>query len=204
MSYSSRRSGPPSWFIFLIAIAIVFGIYYLFIGVRDFLASGGMSRMDATQAAAIEATSTVEQRLLQVDLPTRRPTGTPTPECQTFVVSVPSAIVREQPSTTSRLVESLPEGSEVCVIQREGDTDWYLIDQNTLTNRIEAAYMRADLIVPLNPTPTPSNTPTSIPTITATFTPSVTPTPTATLTPDPDEATRPSEPDTPEDAPVSS
>jgi hypothetical protein len=119
-------------------------------------------------------------------------------------VSVPSAIIRDQPSTAGRLLDSLPEGSEVCVIQLAEGTNWYLVDTNTLTNRIDAGYMRDDLIVPLNPTPTPSDTLTPIPSITLTFTPSPTFTPSATHTPDPDEVTE--EPDlvTPEDAPVSS
>lgn len=203
MSYSSRRNGPPSWFIFLIAIAIVFGIYYVFIEARDFFASGAQSPINATQAAELEATATIERRLAQDALPTRRPTGTPTPECQTFVVNVPSAIIRDQPSTAGRLLESIPEGTEVCVIQREGATDWYLIDRNTITTRIEVGYMRDDLIEPLNPTPTPSNTAPPPPSITPTFTPSATLTPTITPT---SEATATPEPRdvTPQDAPVSS
>ncbi|MCA9885682.1 MAG: SH3 domain-containing protein [Anaerolineae bacterium] len=203
MSYSSRRSGPPSWFIFLIAIAIVFGIYYVFIEARNFFASGALSPINATQEAELEATATIERRLAQDALPTRRPTTTPPPECQIFVVSVPSAIVRDQPSTAGRLLESIPEGTEVCVIQREGSSDWYLIDRNTITNRIEVGYMRDDLVDPLNPTPTPSDTMPPPPSITPTFTPSITPIP--TITPTSQAALTPVPLDvTPQDAPVSS
>lgn len=185
MSYSSRRGGgPPTWFVFLVGVAFVFGVYYLYSGARNFFESGGLSIMRATQEAQRQSTATVESLLdISSELPTQRPTSTPIPECQTFIVNVPSAIVRQQPSTNSRIVETFDNGTEICVIAQEAGTDWYLIDVNPITRRIDVGYMRNDLMVPLNPTPTPSNTPPPLPTITPTPTPTRTPTPPPTDTP---------------------
>jgi len=183
MGYSSRYSGgPPAWFVFLIGIALVLGGYYLFIGARDFFASGGLSRLDAEQQAAQEATATIERRLAVNALPTRRPTSTPPPACQYYLVDVPTAIVRQLPTTNSSVLESLDVGTEVCVIQQEPGTEWYLVDRNPLTQRIEPAYMRQDLLRPRDPTPTPSPTPQPLATITptSTATSTVTPKPTET------------------------
>ena len=105
MSYSSRRGdGPPAWFIFLLAVALIFGIYYLWAGLQNYLTTGGLSVAEATEISQFDVTATaVRQMALQAALPTRRPTSTPKPPCQEFEVIVPSAIVRREPTTSSSM-----------------------------------------------------------------------------------------------------
>ncbi|MCY3781193.1 MAG: hypothetical protein OXG78_12845, partial [Chloroflexi bacterium] len=52
-----RRSGPPSWFVILVGIAVVFGFYYLWTGLRNFMASG-VSGADAPRQAIEARTAT--------------------------------------------------------------------------------------------------------------------------------------------------
>ncbi len=174
-----RRSGPPSWFVILIGIAIVFGVYYLWLGLRSFMASG-VGVTESTQQAIERNTATaVRIQEIVLNAPTPLPSFTPVPPCQEFVVRVPIAIVRSQPSTSSQIVEGLKEGETVCVITMLPDSEWYLIDQNMLTRRIESVYMHRDIVRALSPTPRPTATP--IPT--ATPTPTITPTSTDTRAP---------------------
>lgn len=180
--YSQRNSGAPTWFVMLIGIALVFGGYYLWTGLQSYMESGGLSAADATRQAALDMTATQDRRLaLEASLPTPRPTATPRPECQDFEVVVESAIMRAAPSTSAAFIDNIAGGTIVCVIAPEADGVWYLIDQEPITRRIEAAYMREDVIRPVNPTPTPSDTPIPPPTITQTYT--QTPLPSATLDP---------------------
>jgi len=78
--------------------------------------------------------------------------------------------VREAPDTGSRIVGALKEGETVCVIAALPDTEWYLIDDNPLTRRLDKVYMHRDIIYALNPTATPTITFTPMPTDTATYT----------------------------------
>jgi len=192
---SYRSSGPPAWLIFLVAIALVFGVYYLWLGVRSFVNEASNAISDNTATAQVFTTAT-QQRVQSDNLAlTPPPTSTPLPECQDFrVVAEPSAILRAGPSTDTLPEGTLLVGEELCVLQREGDTDWFLVDTNPLTRRIEAAYVREDLVEAVNPTPTPSNTPTPAPTVTPapTETPSITPSPVPTETPNPDVTSTPS------------
>jgi len=188
-----RQSGPPTWFVILVGIAVVFGMYYVWLGVRSFMASG-MTVVESTRQAIDLSTATAERfEELETFAPTSLPTQTPVPECQDFVVDVPSAIVRSLPSTNSEIVASLPQGEVVCVITREADTEWLVIDENPLTRRLEPVYMHEDIIRALNPTPTPSITWTPAPTVTntPTYTPSNTPEITDTPTRDPDLTSTP-------------
>lgn len=199
MSYRGRRGGPPAWFVFLIAVALVFGLYYLWIGFRDYTLSGGLGLIAATTQAALDGTATAARLSdLQTRAPTGLPTFTPIPPCQDFVVTVPSAIVRDQPSTSGGIIDTLSEGALVCVISREGSSEWFLIDTNPVTRRVEPGYMREDIIEALNPTPTASATYTPPPTVTDT------PTPTATETaePQPTPTRDPSQTDTPTPSPT--
>ena len=190
------RDGPPAWLIFLVGIALVFGGYYLWLGAQNFLRTGGKGVVEATERAVIITTATAESFI-----PTREPTSpfTPTsvPECQPFIVNVPNARVRQSPSENSATVDSLFQNQEVCVLGRAApDSEWYVIDQNPSTRRLELAYMHESVLEAVNPTPTPSRTPTPLPTITAT--PSLTLTPvTPTLTPHPTDTPNPATPDTP-------
>ena len=157
MSYG-QRSGPPSWFVILLGIAIVFGLYYLWFGLRNFM-STGVTVVESTRQAIDRSTATaVRIRELEIYAPTPLPSFTPIPECQEFAVYVREAIVRSEPSTNSRIVEALKEGDTVCVIAALPDSEWYLIDQNPLTRRIDKVYMHRDIIYSLHPTETPTDT----------------------------------------------
>lgn len=171
----------------MMAVALVFGGYYIWLGLRDFLETGGLGIQEATERAAIIGTATGEfeatrQAVIGPTREARFATFTPIPPCEDFVVSVPVAIVRDMPSTAGEIVEQLPQGQTVCVLGREmhDEVIWYLVDANPATRRLDAAFMREDLIEALNPTPTPSRTLTALPTVTslpttATPTPSITP-----------------------------
>ncbi|MCY4072956.1 MAG: SH3 domain-containing protein [Chloroflexi bacterium] len=173
MAYG-RRAGPPSWFVILLGIAIVFGLYYLWIGLRSFMSSG-LTVVESTRQA-IERTTATAVRIVELQYlaPTPLPTYTPVPPCQEFVVIVRSAIVRASPSTDSRIVEAIKEGETVCVIAKQPNSEWYVLDKNTLTRRLEPVYMHEDIIRALYPTDTPTRTPTATPSLTptASFTPS--------------------------------
>ena len=174
-----RRSGPPSWFIILLGIAIVFGVYYLWLGIQTFIATG-VTVVESTQQAVVGSTSTALRiRELESIAPTLLPSFTPVPDCQDFEVIVREAIVRAQPDTDSRIEAALPQGTIVCVIAAVPGADWYLIDENRLTKRLEKVYMHQDIIRALYPTAIPTRTNTPEPT----HTPTTTRTPTPTRTP---------------------
>lgn len=171
-------SAPPSWFVILLGIAIVFGLYYLWSGLRNFMATG-VTVVESTQQAIEQNTATaVRIQEIVVNAPTPLPTFTPIPPCQDFSVKVREAIVREKPNTASRIAGALKQGETVCVIAALPNTDWYLIDDNPLTRRIDKVYMHRDIIYALHPTATPTVTPTPSATATATqtFTPRARPT----------------------------
>ncbi len=202
-----RNSGPPAWLVFLSSVALVFGAYYLWLGGRNYLATGGLGVVEATARAEVVASSTAaENARLAIPTTSPIPTFTPIPECQEWVVTVPSAIVRERPSTGSAIADTFEGGTEVCVIERVTDTAWYLIDRRSDTRRIEEAYMRGDVIRPLNPTATPSDTATPPPTVTPTVTatPSDTPVIVPTDTPDPNATPSPTTPPPPTATPPAS
>jgi hypothetical protein len=188
MAFGKQSSGPPAWFIFLLGIAIVFGLFYLYSGLRDYIQSGGLGIAEATERAVIINTATAERiQQFSASSLTPRPTFTPIPDCQDFIVIVPNAIVRERPTTGSPIVTSYFENTVVCVIGRESDSEWYLIDQNPGTRRVDPGYMHEDIIQAANPTATPTVTFTPAPTVTSlpTSTPTVTPSPVPTETLDP-------------------
>ncbi|MCY4464475.1 MAG: SH3 domain-containing protein [Chloroflexi bacterium] len=190
-----RHSGPPSWFVILLGIAIVFGVYYLWLGIQTFMATG-VTVVESTQQAVVGSTSTA-LRIHEIasNAPTLLPSFTPVPPCQDFEVSVREAIVRAQPDTSSRIEAALPLGTVVCVIAAVPGAEWYLIDDNRLTRRLEKVYMHQDIIRALNPTAIPTRTNTPAPTRTPTQT--RTPAPTATSLP----ATRTQPPPPPSAAP---
>jgi hypothetical protein len=183
-----RQSSLPAWMVFVVAVAVIFGTYYLWQGFRSYLETGGLGIMEATERAQIIATATADQVREIAPRTTLRPTFTPIPECKQFVVSVPSAIVRESASTNAAIITSWSRGTQVCMIDRAAtDNEWYIVDGNPETRRIEFAYMHESVIEALNPTLTPSRTPTALSTVTPlpTDTPSRTPTPAPTATIDP-------------------
>lgn len=182
-----RRNRTPNWFIFLVAVALVFGIYYIWLGVRDFAGGAILNVQQATRTVEAVSTSTA-QVIATRDAYTPLPTFTPLPECTDFVVIVERAIVRAAPNTGAQVLDTYLDGQTVCVISRAPENlEWYLIDMDRESRRINAGYMFQDIIEALNPTPTPSMTYTPAPTVTPapTLTPSDTPTITITPTTDP-------------------
>ena len=93
----SRRSndGPPKIVVFMVAVGLVFGVYYLGIGVRNFLRSGGLGVIEVTQQSDVVASATAVRSTL-ASLPqanaSPRPTSTPIPDCMDFIVTAGSAI----------------------------------------------------------------------------------------------------------------
>lgn len=172
--YRRGSSGPPAWLIFLVGIALVFGLYYLWLGVQNFLRTGGGGVVESTERAQILATSTAE-----AVIPTHTIiTPTPIPECQDFIVTVPSANVRKTPDQSAPVLKVFKQDETVCVLGRpDPNSEWYTIDLLPESRRLELAYMHQSVIEAAHPTPTPSNTPTPLPTITATPSPTLTQTP---------------------------
>lgn len=186
-------SGPPSWLVFLLGIALVFGAYYLWLGVRNYLASGGLGVVESVEQAAATETATaiifVQRQQMTEEGITPLPTFTPIPECQDFTVIVERANVRFAPATDSLVLDVVEAGQTLCVLGPDPlATDWYLIDREPLTRRINEGFIFGDIIEAVNPTLTPSPTRTPPPTVTPmpSLTPSITPTPAPTSTPDPD------------------
>jgi hypothetical protein len=167
--------------VLLLAVALVFGAYYVWQGVQTFMRTGGLGVVEATERAQEIRTATAIRVTERATVAlTLFPTATPPPSCTDFRVIVPAAIVREGASTSSAVVTQFTQGTMVCVLSHEGE--WYSIDLNPSTRRIEPGYMHEVLIEADNPTLTPSITPT--PSDTVTPAPTVTPIP-ATITPSP-------------------
>ena len=86
-----RNSGPPAWFVILLGIAIVFGLYYLWLGIQNFLVTG-LTVVESTQQAVVGSTSTaIRIREIAANAPTPLPSFTPVTACQrmrnTFLVA---------------------------------------------------------------------------------------------------------------------
>ncbi|MBL8153148.1 MAG: hypothetical protein JNM70_03105 [Anaerolineae bacterium] len=171
------RGGPPAWIVFLAGVAVIFGVYYVWLGVQNFLRTGGRGVVEATQQAEIGATATA-QFVPPTDPVPIRATATPIPECQQFVVIVANARVRESPSENGAVITAYFENDPVCVLGRAAPgSEWYVIDSRPQTRRLELAYMHESVIAAVNPTVTPTRTPTLTRTLTPTRTPTITRTP---------------------------
>ena len=187
-----RKSGrgPSALLAFVLAIALVFGIYYVWQGLQTYLRTGGLGVVEATQRAVVlsSATAEVVTRIATI-AQTLRPTATEVPPCQEFRVSVPAGIVREGPSTSAAVAAQFRQGDPICVLAKEEGSEWYTIDLNPETRRLEIAYMHETVIEAVNPTLTPSITPTASNTVspapTVTNVPTDRPTRTATGLPNP-------------------
>ncbi len=194
-----RNSGPPAWLIFLVAIALVFGGYYLWLGAQNFLRTGGQGVLEATEQANTFATATAFV-LPATFAPAPRVSPTPVPTCIDFVVIVPNARVREEPRETAPIIASFFENETVCVLGKPApESEWYMVDSKPQTRRLDIAYMHESVIEAVNPTPTPSHTPTPLPSVTPTESPTRTdtPIPVPTETRDPRVTNTPSPTPTP-------
>jgi hypothetical protein len=179
--------------VFLVGVALVFGVFYLWQGAQNFIRTGGLGVEEATRRAQIIETAT-EEEVLATRPPTREMTplaqATAIPDCIEFRVIVPNAIVRSQPSSNASIVAGLTQGTGVCVLGQDTGSEWYTVDGNPDTRRRELAYMHETVIEAVNPTLTPSDTATPLPTVTpAPLTD--TPTPEPTDTPDPNATDTP-------------
>jgi hypothetical protein len=183
----AASSGPPAWLVFLVGAALVFGLFYLWQGLQNFIRTGGQGVAEATQRAQVVSSATAVRvtRMESGSQVTPRPSNTPIPECKDFVVNVPNAIVRDAPASSGAIVTSINEGEVVCVLEHLADSEWYVIDRTPGTRRLDLAYMHETVIRAVNPTLTPSITPTPLPTVTPM------PSPTRTLTPTPAPTQRP-------------
>lgn len=182
-----RSSSQPAWLIMLIAAALVFAGWHLWQGAQNYLRSGGLGVREVTLQAGQRASATTIRELTSAVLFVPPPSRTPMPECQPFVVVVPEAVVRAAPSGDAGIVGALFEADEVCVISpAPAAPDWYLLDEQPRSRRIEAVYVHRTLLRALEPTATPFDTATPLSTITPG--PDNTPDPaaaTATFTPTP-------------------
>lgn len=188
MSYRppKQRSPLPGILAFVIGALLIFGAYYIWQGAANFVRTGGMGVVEATERAQIVSSATaVRVTRMATQGTTPRASATELPECQDFRVIVPNAIVRELPAPNAAIVTGLTQGTTVCVLNREAGTEWYAIDQNPDTRRPDLAYMHETVIEAVNPTPTPSITPTPSNTYTPLPTVTNTPVPSATRTPRP-------------------
>jgi len=181
-----NQSRLPGLFVFVLGAVLIFGAYTIWQGATNFIRTGGMGVVEATQRAQIVNSATaVRVTRLATQASVIRPSATPLPECLDFRVIVPSAIVRELPASNGTVITGLTEGTIVCVLSREPGTEWYAIDQNRDTRRPELAYMHESVIEAINPTTTPSITPTPSNTFTPFPTVTNTPIPVATDSPEP-------------------
>ena len=76
--------GLPPWLVFIVAIALVFGTYYVWTGLRDFIRSGGLGVIEATQRAEIITSATLDRAATITQAApeiTIRPSPTPLPAC---------------------------------------------------------------------------------------------------------------------------
>lgn len=185
-SPSRGQGGPPAPLVFLVAIALVFGAFYLYQGAQNFIRTGGLGVEEATARAQVVSTATAQQitRAATQSAGTLRPSMTPIPECIDFRVVV-NAVVRHSPSESGAVATGMNAGEIVCVLGRDEGSEWYTIDLNPQTRRIEPAYMHEVVLEAVNPTPTPSITSSPLPSVTPapTDTPSLTPLPTDTEAP---------------------
>lgn len=182
------RSGPPAWLIILTAALLVFGGFFIWRGIQNYLRGVEFPLSQETAApesgTAVFDTPAPDLRFTPV------PSRTPIPDCQEFEVTVPEAIIRDCASMNCLLVDVRHEGDVVCVLERDYvEEEWYIIDLDDSQFFTDVAYMHESIIRALNPTLTPSVTATAEPTLTPV--PSDTPLPTPPPTDTPDAATPP-------------
>lgn len=184
---SRQRKGPNPLLIVVIGALMVFGGYYVWTGLLNFLENQGNLTAPVTQEARASAiaqafTSTPRPTFFQAMSPT------PLPPCLDFEVRVERAIYREAPcSDDDRCprVDSMTMGTRVCVYGRSPDNaEWYIVELNPGGAFRDIVYMHESVIVAVNPTPTPTQTFTPLPTVSPV--PSGTPTPTPRVSPTPE------------------
>ncbi|GAB1420595.1 hypothetical protein MASR2M15_07020 [Anaerolineales bacterium] len=166
----SARKGPPAWFIFLLGTAFVFGVYFLWNRAADFVSGGALDFLSPTPTLTVTVSNIdtlLSDPFSEIVSPVEGTLAfTPSPRCLDFEVIVDSAIVRQSPVLGAGIVTSFARGEVVCILEHDAERGWYHIDVNARTRRIEDGYMFEDLLLAINPTPTPTITPTMPPTVT--------------------------------------
>ena len=159
----SSNGGPPFLLLLLVAFALVLGVFFLFQGLRSFSPGVNPESNSATLQAQAELTEIASQNADRFATQTARPTATPIPPCQEFTIRTAMANVRAEPDIDAEVLDRLPEGTTICVIQpASSPIEWHLIDLNPNTRRIETAYMHISVLRAVNPTPRPTATVTPI------------------------------------------
>lgn len=203
-----RKGGsdsPPLILLLIVGAMLVFGCYALWHGVTTFIRMGAVDVV-ATSTAQIVATRTAAVPPTEIRLPTFPPTWTPPPACIRFTVTVDSALVRECPAESCRVVDAYRYGTEVCVIRHlSEDSDWYEVERDTQRRSMQLGYMHQNVIAAVDPTPIPSETYTPLPTVTPGPTNTLPPTRTRapTFTPTPSDTPDPNAPTPPPTLPYS-
>ena len=126
---SSPLGGPNrEWIPLAIgAVVLLFCAVALFVGANVLSSAGFLgtaSRATPTRAAAALRTNTPT---LPTPLPTQPP-PTPTPAPVIARINVTSANVRAAPSTTGRIVTTLKNGTQITLIARNADNQWFQIN----------------------------------------------------------------------------
>lgn len=194
-----QRHGPSGLLVTLIAAALVFGGYFLYMGIINWVEADTIARQTSTRAAQLTQTEDAIAAATQGFMPF--PTNTSVPQCETYYVNVSSAWVRRCPSLTCEAKDNKPNQADVCVLGRADPAEfpvysspgeWYVVDLNEGLIFPDVGYMHESVLSPRNPTPRPSQTFTPLPTVTPLPTPSPGPTgtstPTITPSPDPDDS----------------
>lgn len=159
----SPNGGPPFLLLLLVALVLVLGVFFLLQGLRGFSPGVNPENVSATQQAQAELTEIASQNADRFATQTARPTATPIPPCQEFTIRTTMANVRGEPDIDAEVLDRLPEGTTICVIQPAASpSEWHLIDLNPNTRRIEMAYMHISVLRAVNPTPRPTATVTPI------------------------------------------
>ena len=163
------NGGPPFLLLLLAAFALVLGVFFLLQGLRSFSPGVNPASLSTTRQAQAELTEIASENVDRFATQTARPTTTPIPPCQEFTIRTTMANVRSAPDLEAEVLDRLPEGTTMCVIQTAASSsEWHLIDLNPNTRRIETAYMHHSVLRAVNPTPRPSATLTPIPLATIT------------------------------------
>jgi hypothetical protein len=179
-----------------VGMLLVFGGYFVWSGFLNFLDDQGNIMADVTKTKQAFTTATAEaiQRSPTIYVPA---TFTPLPPCQTFIVSVTNAKLRECPSTNDQecpFREIIPYGTELCIYDRARDyPEWYVVELNPGGAFRDIVFIHESVVEAANPTPTPTLTVTPRPTIS----PTPSPTPQPTVIPSPTDTLNPATPPTP-------
>lgn len=190
--YSHPRKGLSVWLVVITAALLVFGGYYTWRGVLNFLDAGG--NISAPVTATVSRLTSVVNDATETEgtLVFFDATVTPKRTCIDFKVTVVRARARDCAKDTCETVRMPVYGDTICVYGvSTSDPDWYEINLQPEDILPLIAYMHKSVIAPLHPTARPTQTFTPLPTVTPMPTLPRTATPTEVPTDTPNPATPP-------------